>query len=47
MPALLLPHEILSMSAQAAIRKIRLAFAKAGCESCIETVWGIGYKWVG
>ena len=29
------------------IRKIRLAFAKAGCESCIETVWGIGYKWVG
>ena len=29
------------------IRKIRLAFANAGCESCIETVWGIGYKWVG
>ena len=29
------------------IRKIRLAFAKAGCESCIETVWGIGYKWIG
>ncbi len=29
------------------IRKIRLTFAKAGCESCIETVWGIGYKWVG
>ena len=29
------------------IRKIRQTFAKAGCESCIETVWGIGYKWVG
>ena len=29
------------------IRKIRLTFAKAGCESCIETVWGIGYKWIG
>ena len=29
------------------IRKIRLKFTKAGCESCIETVWGIGYKWVG
>ena len=29
------------------IRRIRLAFAKAGCESCIETVWGIGYKWIG
>lgn len=29
------------------IRKIRLSFAKAGCETCIETVWGIGYKWVG
>lgn len=29
------------------IRKIRLSFAKAGCGSCIETVWGIGYKWVG
>ena len=29
------------------IRKIRLAFAKAGRESCIETVWGIGYKWIG
>ena len=28
------------------IRKIRLTFAKAGCESCIETVWGIGYKWI-
>lgn len=29
------------------IRKIRLEFAKAGCASCIETVWGIGYKWIG
>lgn len=29
------------------IRKIRLSFAKAGCGTCIETVWGIGYKWVG
>ena len=29
------------------IRTIRLAFSKAGCESCIETVWGIGYKWIG
>lgn len=29
------------------IRKIRLAFSKAGCKACIETVWGIGYKWVG
>ena len=29
------------------IRKIRLKFANAGCEACIETVWGIGYKWVG
>ena len=29
------------------IRKIRQTFAKAGYESCIETVWGIGYKWVG
>lgn len=29
------------------VRKIRLKFANAGCGSCIETVWGIGYKWVG
>ena len=29
------------------IRRIRLEFAKSGCESCIETVWGVGYKWVG
>lgn len=28
------------------IRKIRLKFANAGCEPCIETVWGIGYKWI-
>lgn len=28
------------------IRKIRLKFAQAGCKTCIETVWGIGYKWV-
>ena len=27
------------------IRKIRQKFAKAGCERCIETVWGLGYKW--
>lgn len=29
------------------IRRIRLTFAKAGIESCIETIWGGGYKWVG
>lgn len=29
------------------IRKIRLVFAKAGCGPCIETVWGVGYKWIG
>ena len=29
------------------IRKIRLKFTNAGCGPCIETVWGIGYKWVG
>lgn len=28
------------------IRKIRLKFTNAGCEPCIETVWGIGYKWI-
>lgn len=28
------------------IRKIRLNFAKAGIDGCIETVWGVGYKWV-
>lgn len=29
------------------IRKIRLTFSKAGIDGCIETVWGVGYKWVG
>lgn len=29
------------------IRRIRLTFAKAGIDRCIETVWGVGYKWVG
>ncbi len=29
------------------IHTIRLTFAKVGCENCIETVWGIGYKWIG
>ena len=29
------------------IRKIRLKLANAGCGACIETVWGIGYKWIG
>lgn len=29
------------------IRRIRLEFTRVGCESCIETVWGCGYKWVG
>lgn len=29
------------------IRKIRRKFADAGCGTCIETVWGIGYKWKG
>lgn len=29
------------------IRRIRLTFAKAGIDGCIETVWGVGYKWVG
>lgn len=29
------------------IRKIRLTFSKAGIDDCIETVWGVGYKWVG
>ena len=28
------------------IRKIRLKFADAGCGPYIETVWGIGYKWI-
>lgn len=29
------------------IRRIRLKLTNVGCEPCIETVWGIGYKWVG
>ena len=29
------------------IRKIRLKLKTVGCEGYIETVWGIGYKWVG
>lgn len=29
------------------IRKIRLTFSKAGIDGCIETIWGVGYKWVG
>lgn len=29
------------------IRKIRRKFTNAGCGPCIETVWGIGYKWIG
>ena len=28
------------------IRKIREKFADAGRDSYIETVWGLGYKWV-
>ena len=28
------------------IRKIRNKFQNAGCGSYIETVWGLGYKWV-
>ncbi len=28
------------------IRKIRNKFQSAGCKSYIETVWGLGYKWV-
>lgn len=27
------------------IRRIRAKLQAAGCESCIETVWGVGYKW--
>lgn len=27
------------------IRKIRAKLSAAGCPSCIETVWGVGYKW--
>lgn len=28
------------------VRKIRQKLAGAGCGPCIETVWGIGYKWI-
>ena len=28
------------------IRKIRKKFIDVGCESYIETVWGVGYKWL-
>ena len=28
------------------IRRIRNKFVNAGCESCIETVWGLGYRWI-
>ena len=28
------------------IRRIRNKFLNAGCESYIETVWGLGYKWI-
>ena len=28
------------------IRKIRAKFASAGAKQYIETVWGVGYKWV-
>ena len=28
------------------IRKIRQKFGKAGCINPIETVWGLGYKWI-
>lgn len=28
------------------IRKIRNKFVNAGCESYIETVWGLGYRWI-
>ena len=28
------------------IRKIRNKFINAGCESYIETVWGVGYRWI-
>lgn len=28
------------------IRKIREKFVEASCGPCIETVWGVGYKWI-
>lgn len=29
------------------IRRIRGKLTESGCRDCIETVWGVGYKWVG
>lgn len=29
------------------IRRIRAKLTAAGCPGCIETVWGVGYKWTG
>lgn len=28
------------------VRRIRNKFINAGCESYIETVWGLGYRWI-
>ncbi len=28
------------------VRRIRNKFMNAGCESYIETVWGLGYRWI-
>lgn len=28
------------------IRRIRNKLINAGCKTCIETVWGLGYKWI-
>ncbi len=28
------------------VRRIRNKFIQAGCESYIETVWGLGYRWI-
>ena len=28
------------------IRRIRAKFAAVGCKTYIETIWGVGYKWV-
>lgn len=28
------------------IRRIRAKFSAAGCKGYIETVWGVGYKWI-
>ncbi|MDV3427834.1 MAG: response regulator transcription factor [Bacillota bacterium] len=29
------------------IRRIRVKLNEAGCSDSIETVWGVGYKWIG